>query len=268
MREINTEELKRIQIDIILHIDAFCKKHNIRYFICGGTLIGAVRHKGFIPWDDDIDIMMLRADYERFIKLYSSMDDSIYHVYHHTLDEKYPYPYAKIDNSHTVFSEEIKESFALGVNIDLFPIDIVPENSRLQKRMYEKVNLYMKLMTLKRLPTERRRGVLKNTILSIAHLLLRPISFRRLICELDKNARQYVNMESSLCGVAVWGYGVREINELSNYSKALYVPFEDILLPIPVGYDKYLRGLYGNYMQLPPEDKQVSHHHFKAYWKQ
>lgn len=267
MKEINTEELKRIQLAIVSHIDSFCKHHNIKYFICGGTLIGAIRHKGFIPWDDDIDIMMMRDDYERFIDIYTSENKSKYCILSHKLNDKYPYPYAKVCDCETTFHEEIKDAFDLGVNIDVFPIDIVPEDRNLQNKMYKKANWYIKIMTLKRLPLARRRGILKNVFLFISHLIFSVITFKTIVRKLDDNATKYKHSKSHLCGVAVWGYGMREINELKNYERSIYVPFENIELPVPSGYDKYLRGIYGDYMQLPAEEKRVTHHHFKAYYK-
>lgn len=131
MKEINTEDLKRIQIQILLHIDVFCTKHELRYFISGGTLIGAIRHKGFIPWDDDIDIMMLREDYEKFIVLYSQEDKSPYHLYSHNQLHSYPYPFAKMDDSRTILKEDINEAMVFGVNIDIFPIDIAPRSEKI-----------------------------------------------------------------------------------------------------------------------------------------
>lgn len=267
MKRIYPDELKKIQIDIILHINEFCQKHNIRYFICGGTLIGAIRHQGFIPWDDDIDIMMLREDYERFIHIYSSEDKSKYKLHSHKLNKQYPYPYVKIDDSETVFEEEIKDTFRMGVNIDLFPIDIIPESKNKQRVIYRKSHLYIQMLTLKRLPLIRRRGIWKNLLLFIMHSLMFFISNRYIINSLDKIATKYRNERSSLCGVVVWGYGMREINKLDNYRESIYVPFESIKLPIPNGYDIYLRNLYGNYMELPPIEKRVSHHHFIAYRK-
>ena len=267
MKTIGTEDLKKIQLEIARHIDLFCKKHGIRYFICGGTLIGAIRHKGFIPWDDDIDIMMMRDDYERFICEYASEDKSKYNIFHHSLNDKYPYPYAKISDSETIFHEEIKESFELGVNIDVFPIDIVPEDTEIQNKMYRTAGKYMRIITLKRLPMAKRRGIVKNAVLFVSHLLLSFISFKTIVHKLGQNASKYRHTASSLCGVAVWGYGIREINDMSNYDKSIYMPFENIELPVPFGYDKYLHGIYGDYMQLPSKDKRMTHHHFQAYWK-
>lgn len=267
MKKIGNEELKIIQLEILKNVDAFCTTHGIKYFLAYGSAIGAIRHKGFIPWDDDIDIVMLRDDYERFVELYNHQPNSVYKVHAHNLDKQYPYPYAKIDNTLTIFEEEIKDMYKMGVNIDLFPIDKVPENTSLQKKMYDRFDILYKLITLKRLPIKKRRGVLKNCCLFIAHILLYPISFSKLVQMLERNALKYRNIHTSLCSDVVWAYGSREINKLANWEKAIYVDFEDMKAPVPIGYDDYLSKVYGTYMKLPPKEKQITHHHYLAYWK-
>lgn len=266
MKTIQTKELKSIQLDILKHIDKFCKDNDIKYFLSGGTMLGAVRHKGFIPWDDDIDIMMFRKDYERFIKIYSEKDKSEYHVYSSRLDKSYPYPYAKIDNSKTVFEEEILGAIKMGVNIDLFPIDTISNNPLLQEKQYKRLDFLTKIITVKRLPLVKKRGFIKNFILLLSHIIFLFESFPCLVKKIEKNALLYNNQYSDFCGVAVWGYGKREINLKSNWDEIIYVPFEDIIAPIPKGYDNYLTNVYGDYMQLPPIEKRISHHNFIAYW--
>ena len=128
MKEIGIEELKRIQIGILKHLDAFCNENNLKYFMCGGTLLGAVRHKGFIPWDDDIDIMMKREDYDKLIELYPKNDNSNFKLFSYELDKSFPYPFAKMDDFRTIFEEEINDSYKIGVNIDIFPIDYITED--------------------------------------------------------------------------------------------------------------------------------------------
>ena len=132
MKEIEIEELKRIQIGILKHLDAFCKENNLTYFMCGGTLLGAVRHKGFIPWDDDIDIMMKREDYDKLIALYPKNDNSNFKLFSYELDKSFPYPFAKMDDCRTIFEEEINDSYKIGVNIDIFPIDYITEDLNCQ----------------------------------------------------------------------------------------------------------------------------------------
>ena len=267
MKKISINELKNIQLEILKHVDKFCSEHNIKYFLSGGSVIGAVRHKGFIPWDDDIDIMMLREDYNFFVQEYYKHDNSRYCLYCHTIYSDYPYPFAKIDDSKTVMQEEIEGCYPMGVHIDVFPIDNMPEDKQLQKKIYRIFSFWMALMNLKRLPVLRRRGIVKNLILFIAHIFLYFLSFKKIVRCMDANARKYEKIETSLCGVAVWGYGIKEINNKNNYEKSILVEFEGIKLPIPIGYDNYLSNVYGNYMQLPPIEKRNSHHNFIAYWK-
>lgn len=268
MKEIVGDELKSVQLNILKHVDEFCRKYSIQYFMSGGSLLGAVRHKGFIPWDDDIDIMMLRSDYERFIKEYSENDHSEYKVYSSRLDSQYTLPYAKVDNSKTILNEHVEYPLSIGVNIDLFPIDIMPESKEKQKHVYAYFSRQMMFLNLKQVSVNKNRNIFKNLLLVCSHVLLKPMKLSTIVRRIEKNAMQFSGCESSnYCGVAVWGYGIREVNLLSNYASSIDVLFEDMMVPVPVGYDNYLRGVYGDYMQLPPEEKRITHHDFEAYWK-
>lgn len=267
MKEIKKEELRNIQIRILQHVDEFCTKHNLRYFISGGTLIGAIRHKGFIPWDDDIDFMMLREDYERFIKLYSQEDNSIYHLYSHKILPSYPYPFAKIDDSRTIMHEEINDAIELGVNIDIFPIDIAPKTEREQERIVRQNRRLINILTAKRLPVKKGRGIKKNTLLFLLQLIFYPYSTRKIIDRIDRNAQCLAGFPTGKRGCLVWGYGKKEIIDESNYSESIYVDFENHKFATLSGWHNYLTSLFGDYMKLPPEEKRITHHHFTAYWK-
>lgn len=260
-------ELRSIQLGILKHVDTFCKDNGIKYFLSGGSMIGAVRHHGYIPWDDDIDLMLLREDYDRLISLYTEKDNSDYKLHHFKLEDNYLKPFVKIDNSKTVLEEYTEEPIEMGVNIDIFPIDIVPNDKSKQKKMYKRFQLLKALIDLKTVKRSNSRAWYKNLVFSISHFLLRPLPMKTLIYALDKNASKYKGIESDFCGVAVWGYGSKEINQRKNWEEVLEVDFEDTKAPIPAGYDNYLTCVYGNYMQLPPEEKRVSEHRFKAWWK-
>ncbi len=268
MRNIDSTELKKIQLDILRHVDSFCRQNHIKYFLCGGSMIGAVRHQGYIPWDDDIDIMMLRNDYERFIRLYMENDSSNYHLHDYRLESEYTNPYVKIDDCRTILKEKSETPIKnLGVNIDLFPIDTVPDDKRKQKKMFFWFNFYLGIMDLKRVVPVKSRAWYKNLTLYIAHFLLLPIPMKWLVRKLAQNALQYRGEESSYCAIALWGYGKKEINLRSNWDNTIEMPFEDMLAPLPQGFDNYLTCVYGDYMQLPPKEKRKSHHIFQAWWK-
>src|SRR5690554_8012817 len=117
MTEINKDELKRIQIGILDKVTTFCEENNIRYSLYGGTLLGAIRHKGYIPWDDDIDISMPRPDYNKFIKEFNLIDDVNLKINTYEIDKKYPYPFIKVSDERTIQKDFLNVNYSIGVNI-------------------------------------------------------------------------------------------------------------------------------------------------------
>lgn len=266
-KKINVNELKQIQLNILKHVDKFCQEHQIQYFMCGGSLIGTIRHRGFIPWDDDIDIMMLRDDYERFVNEYSAIKEATYKIHSSRNVEGWYLPFAKIEDANTVFKENIENKYIIGINIDIFPIDNVPENQDQQNAMFKSWRKWFNIHGLKLMSTVKGRSFFKNAALVFFHQVLALIPYKYLVKKIESNAMQYIDQETKYCGIAVWGYGKREINFKSNFDSVIMMPFEDITVPVPVGYDNYLTSVYGDYMKLPPIEKQISHHVFEAWWK-
>ena len=267
MRLIKSEEIKPLLLDILLHIDSFCKKHGIRYYLSGGTALGAVRHHGFIPWDDDIDIMMFRDDYERFLTLYKDSDQGEYTLHSFGDNKRYLFPYAKIDNSQTLLIEDLNQPSPFGINIDIFPIDNLPDSIERQKHIYHKAGFLKAVLSLKQIKINKSRKPAKNILLACGRFLLLPFSTYSIVKSLATLHRSFPCPESSYCGVVVWGYGMSEVNEKKVFSGVLLTSFEGHQFPIPVGYDTYLHSLYGNYMELPPLEKRKTHHSSVAYWK-
>ncbi len=266
MKEIDICEVRTIQLEILNHINIFCNTHNIKYFLCGGSMLGAIRHQGYIPWDDDIDIMMLRDDYEKFIQLYKQKDNSYFRLRYFKNENDMPFPFVKIEDSRTILRENVENTIEMGINIDLFPIDTIPEDEKLQKKMFNRYKIYRQLLDLKQVSIRKGRSFWKNCVLFVSHIALRLLPLHALIHKIENNAKQYSNTKSNLCGIVVWGYGLREVNAKSNWDNVLRTKFETISAPIPNGYDAYLTAVYGDYMQLPPEEKRITHHDFKAYW--
>ena len=267
MKEIELEEVRSIQLDILDYVDSFCKDHGLSYFLCGGTLIGALRHKGYIPWDDDIDICMLRDDYDRFIEALNKENNPIYRVYSHTLNEEYPLPFAKVANDKTVVKEEVVFPFNMGVNIDVFPLDTIPADNKKQKRLYRTFALYHGMLNMKQLLWSSERSFWKNIFAICSRVLLKMVPYSYIVNKMHINAIQYRSIDSPLCGDVVWGYGMKEITDKANFRDVVLADFEGRKYTIPVGYDSFLKKIFGDYMQLPPEEKRVTHHGYAAFWK-
>jgi len=271
MRKIETiEELRSIMLAILDHIDEFCKKNNITYYICGGTLLGAIRHKGFIPWDDDIDIMMLREDYEKFINEYPSLDASCYRLYHYKYQKDYIYPFAKVGDTRT--HTELKGEYNVGVYVDIFPIDNIPDDVRLQRKIFKRRKSLGRISGAHLL----RRGYFdgarkKKTVLGgLLHFTLIKSLFGSLeesIRSVDENAKDANKYHPSTHKASLTcGYDEKEIMPNEIYKETIRVDFEGRKYSAPCGWDIYLRNIFGNYMQLPPEDQRHIHG-FNAYWK-
>ena len=267
-KELSLEEIKSIELDILKYVKKVCEENNLRYFLCGGTLLGAVRHKGFIPWDDDIDIALPRDDYLKLIKI---LDDghryrslSVYN------NEDYYYPFAKIVDTNTILENDnlypLKE---LGVYIDVFPIDGLPQKSKKINYHLTKLIILRKLLYLSRIRNcyKSRRGIILNLLVYVIWFFSRMIGWRRWISIIEKLATKYEYNNSEKVGCVVAGYGKREIMNKEVFEEIIYLEFEGDFFSAPIGYDKYLTNLYGDYMQLPPENKRVSKHGFKAYMK-
>lgn len=267
MKELTSEELKQVQIDIMKYVHNFCERHNIKYFICSGTLIGAVRHKGFIPWDDDIDIMMPRDDYERFISLFSKQTGR-YKVWAYNLQREYPNPYAKVTDENTVKVENIHGAIKLGVDIDIFPLDDIPDNDNEARKLFAISKKYNDMLTLKQTTLSSKRSLIKNLTLVLGRLFLSCYSVHSILEKLDKNAQKYKDNSGSRSADVVFCIaGMKEIQQKAYYANTVLLPFENEYFIAPEKYHEFLTARYGDYMKLPPIEQQVTHHSFTASWK-
>lgn len=264
MKTINTEELKAILLDILKDIHQFCVANNIRYSIAYGTLLGAVRHKGYIPWDDDIDIMMPREDYERFIKTYGN---SIYRIADLSKNPEYSLPFAKVEDFRTIMDEYVEGETVYGAYVDVFPVDNVPNNVIKRKFFYWRMSFWRALYNLKTVKTRKGRSIIKNFVLIVSHILLRFVSKQEIARRISDMASTYRGDNTNYMGVVadpeLYSYYVPS----SFFEEFVELPFENIDVKSIKEYDKYLKAAYGDYMQLPPVEKRVSHHVFNAYWK-
>lgn len=267
MKEITeTTELQKIEFGILLDIDRFCRERGIRYFLCGGTLLGAIRHKGFIPWDDDIDIGMLRPDYERFLKEFSCPGRSL--VWHGN-DPAYFFPFAKVLDDRTLLVDNDFPNSRIGVFVDVFPFDETDDDPPSWKRSAARMERVNKVLALRNIRLFRKGRSLRNQLLVFLRAPLRLFPNRFL---LDWHARANsrpctAERRRIACFSTTNVYGVKDVHPREAFDGNVEVEFEGSSFPAMKGWHEYLTDLYNNYMRLPPEEKRTSHHNFRAWWK-
>lgn len=259
--ELSEREVREYQLDILNELDRHCRENNLKYFIIAGTLLGAVRHKGYIPWDDDIDVVMLRDDYEQFITKYYN---DAYYVSCYQKNKKHDLPYAKLCKSHTKMVEAVITECELGVNIDIFPIDNVPELEEDRQKMFKKISFYRFILDMKGTTISKNRSLLKNNLLRVFQIVFKPVKVSYLVRKIDEIAKS-ASQKTTYCAEVVWGCGEKEVVKRSVFSESVYLEFEGRRYIAPVGWDKWLSKRYGEYMKLPPIENQVTHHNYKAY---
>lgn len=262
MKKISLDEMKQIQIDMLDQLAAYCDAHHLRYFLAYGTLIGAIRHKGFIPWDDDIDVAMPREDYEKFIANFYMDGYKVVTPYN---DPNYLYPFAKMFNSKTRVYEHTDIDMGLGVYVDIFPIDYIPSQSI---QMYCRKRKWLEfVMTCKMAEKERDRSFCKKAIIVIFRKLFKQVNLNKIAKKIDVMSKQYKRDSSDRAGnLVMWGYGAREIVQKELFDEYTCRTFEGRDYCVPQRYHDYLTAVYGDYMKLPPEEKRVLRHDVEAYW--
>lgn len=263
MKKLTIEEIKKIELDILVEFDKFCERNHLYYTLGGGTLLGAVRHKGFIPWDDDIDILMPRPDYERL--LYdveidkSSLSDHI--EIKKWSDGSLSFPFIKfVDNRTKVYMNYYDDELnADNIWIDVFVMDGNPEDDRELDRMFRKSLALRKLVFLKIAKKGEGKNLWKKVLKPVILKCLSFFSIIKLCSKIDSLSKTYDFEDSRYCGCILWGYGPGERINKERYLKPIRSEFEGRLFNIPSNYDEYLTGLYHDYMKLPSEDQRITH---------
>lgn len=257
---IDKTEMQKIQLDILDDIHQFCITNNIRYSLAYGTLLGAVRHKGYIPWDDDIDLIMPREDYERFIKEYRSDCNEVLDL---SKSDACKELFVKVSKKNTIMKDCLLGRELWGINVDIFPIDNIMDNYKELLDKYHKLKkkLYRFCPYYKGAEHKKISLFLKNLIKRIVFLY--PYNILRIKKQINDLAQ--TSKKTTKAGLLLNGYGENEFFDKELFEKYSTILFEGKYYNTISDYNKYLSQIFGNYMQLPPEEKRRSDHLYNAY---
>lgn len=256
-------KLHNCQLIIAREIKRLCDKHNIKYFIIAGTLLGAIRHGGFIPWDDDMDIGMLREDYEKFLKVAKTELGADFFLQTPETDKNYGLPFAKILLNGTLLVEATAGSNAKkGIFVDVFPFDVAPENEADRENHNKKTYFYKRLLLAKlNYNVCAKNDYVKRAVYLVLKIMSAFYSHDKLVNKLESEITRYNNSKTE--GIVNIGgaYGYKKETIKADWVRdTVEIPFEDMTISAPVDYIKYLETFYGDYMTPPPEDKRYNRH--------
>lgn len=255
---LSDEQLRKmqlLQLDMMVELDRICRKHDIKYCITYGTMIGAVRHKGYIPWDDDADISMLREEYEKFKSVADQLDPSICYFQDHTTDPGYRWGYGKLRRTGTTFVRLGQEHLRCktGVFIDIFPLDDVP-NGRLAQLLHTAYCDLLRKILWSEVGKYSAKGLEQLWYRILAHIPVK-IVFSQL------KRMSAISRNSSSNHVRTLTFPLFRKHDLKKewlLDRSEY-EFEGRLFFGPTDYDAYLKSQYGDYMTLPPENERKGH---------
>lgn len=260
------KHLQKVQLMILKDFIEICDKNDLEYYAYGGTALGAIRHNGFIPWDDDIDLFMFREDYEKFLKIMSELKSEKYDVLNIDIYNDYQYMFSKLSLKGTKFRSAwcLKKSFDVGINIDIFVLDYIPSNKfsfmilKKKSKILKKIAYILEIIqndyytsTSKKIIIYGIKFIFK--LLNINNKTFKKF-YKKLLHKLHNNPKKSDMIVYDLAAIS-YDEPLR-VNTLKPPKK---VKFESIEINVPNDYDSYLKINYGNYMELPPKEKQVNH---------
>lgn len=255
-------KLQKIQIDILEEISRICKKNKLTFFLVGGSCLGAVRHDGFIPWDDDVDIGMMRKDYEKFLNICKKELNKKYFLQTENTDYYYPQSFAKIRVNHTLFQEKLNlnKNIHQGIFVDIFPFDYNSNNKIIRYWMQIKTVLIRITILLKLNYSVTGKNRLQKTIIKFIKLTCNLFSLDWLRKILNKNVNRYNKKKTGYISNYVGNLLFKDIYDSKLFDSYKLHIFEDKQYLIPKNYDKYLTTLYGDYMTPPPKkEREIGH---------
>lgn len=255
-------EMQKCLLNMLDWLTKYLDQNSINYYIIGGTMLGAVRHNGFIPWDDDVDVGLPRPDYERFIELFKENDDYILETpYENNLD--FLYTYSKLYDKHTTLIERQRKSLKRGIYIDIFPLDGLGNTYNEAYAFFSKVDRKNMLLMTRTCAIRKQRDLSKNMAIVLSRLVPECIlNTKRLSLEVDSLCKKNNYNECSFVGNLNGTYREREIVSKDIFGKPTEYTFENIIVKGPEKADEFLTQIYYDWRKLPPVEKRGVQHDF------
>lgn len=269
LQPVTEEQNKEVQLSILKYFDKFCRDNGIQYFLADGTLLGAIRHHGYIPWDDDIDVRVPRPQYNQLKTLFKEYSEGNHYALVTPDDDIAQHYMIKIYDTRTVKIEpylSYKNGY-LGIDIDVFPIEGSPDNIDEFYKWGKTLRGYNRAFVYKKRCFKRSiMSFTKDFIRGRAHArLCIGMSSKQIADKILEVSGKYRFGESNYMGFIGCGELFRVPSNC--FSEAIDVEFEGAFFKAPIGYDGLLTAQYGDYMQLPPKEKQITHHANNIFWK-
>jgi len=272
MINITLKQIKKLQLDMLLYIKEVCDENHLRFYLAYGTLLGAVRHGGYIPWDDDIDIMMPRKDYEKLIEIEKQKHNSVYKIVSYETEDNYTLPFPKMIDTRTILrqSYHLNEKVELGIYIDIFLLDGAGNTvQEVKKKREESISLIKKWYRSVMVYDLEKNNQIIYLARWLKNYVYRKRGVRYYLSEQKRCNSKIAFDTSKFVGVLCYNKNLKQENiwasEVFKYGKKLM--FENTEYSVPYGYEEILKSIYKDYMQLPPKEERVSDHVYEAFWR-
>ena len=272
MQLISMQEVQKGSLKILKEIDKICKQLNLKYCLAYGTLIGAIRHKGFLPWDDDVDIMMPRKDYDILVNYFIEHKEELkpLEVINPQVNDKCPFTISRISDSRYILDVDNEDDYGIGLFVDVYPLDGVGNSVKEYTKLKKESSLYASMCfvsTRQKVKRENTKSNLKMIIKYPAFVIAKILGKKFFMSHLYKMAENCDYDNSQYIGCIIWASddGLRGIFPKKWFEEMIDVEFEGDFFKAPKEYDKVLTHGYGKYMELPPQKDRIAHHYYDAY---